>query len=71
VSKVERGRRPDPIRSHWEDWADAYDLSLKRFLSLCDASMQGGFGLPLWEMVEATGGDVVQTSALSAKERLA
>ena len=56
VSKVECGKRPDPIRSHWEDWADAYDLTLKRFLQLCDASVAGGFELPLWEFAEPVDG---------------
>jgi hypothetical protein len=52
---VERGHRPDPIRSHWEDWAEAYDLTLKRFLELCDASKVGGFELPLWKFAEVDG----------------
>jgi hypothetical protein len=60
VSKVECGKRPDPIRSHWEDWADAYDLPLKRFLQLCDASVAGGFELPLWEFAEPVDGKVVR-----------
>jgi transcriptional regulator with XRE-family HTH domain len=70
VSKVERGHRPDPIRSKWEDWAEAYDVTLKRFLELCDASQVGGFELPLWEFAEVTK-QVVQTSATPGKERTA
>jgi transcriptional regulator with XRE-family HTH domain len=72
VSKVERGHRPDPIRSHWEDWAEAYGVTMKRFLELCEGSKAGGFELPLWDLVETTGGTVVQASATpKLKERMA
>jgi hypothetical protein len=65
---VERGHRPDPIRSHWEDWAEAYDLTLKRFLELCDASLPWP-ELPLWETVESTGGQVVRADLGNRTER--
>lgn len=69
MSKVERGHLPSPWA--WEDWAEAYDLSVKRFRELCENGRRDGWGLPLWEMVEKTDGQILQTSAPGIKGAIA